>query len=282
MLTLLCDAAEAQPLVCVVVDAQWLDQASAQTLEFVARRLRAERVVMAFAVRTSDQLPKLTGLPELVLSGLAGPDAAALLVSAVAGRLDGRVRSRVLAEARGNPLALLELPRQLSSTELAFGTASGPASPTTLISRLEEGFLRQMQDLPEQSRQLLLLAAADPVGDIDLLRRAAQRVGIGDEALGAADTAGLLELRHRVEFRHPSSGRPFTAPPRRRGAATPTRLSPRSRTRTRTRTAPPGTVPARRPALTRPSPPSSIDRLTALSGAAESRRRPHSWKRPRP
>ena len=123
VLTLLCDAAEAQPLVCLIDDAQWLDQASAQTLEFVARRLRAERVVMAFAVRTSDQLPKLTGLPELVLSGIASPDAAALLESAVAGRLDDRVRSRVLAEARGNPLALLELPRQLSYTELAFGTA---------------------------------------------------------------------------------------------------------------------------------------------------------------
>ncbi|TCN44748.1 regulatory LuxR family protein [Kribbella orskensis] len=201
VLTLLSDVAERQPLICVIDDAQWLDQASAQTLEFVARRLSAERVVMAFAVRTSDQ-PRLTGLPELELQGLAGRDAAALLESAV-GPLDDRVRGRVLAEAHGNPLALLELPRQLSSTELAFEPGHGPASDTTLISRLEEGFLRQLQDLPEQSRRLLLLAAVEPVGDVDLLRRAAQGTGLGYDATGAADTAGLVQLGHRVEFRHP-------------------------------------------------------------------------------
>ncbi|MFG1817656.1 AAA family ATPase [Kribbella sp. NPDC049174] len=203
VLTLLSDAAEEQPLLCVVDDAQWLDQASAQTLEFAARRLRAERVAMVFAVRTSDQQPRLTGLPELELHGLATGDAAALLESPATGRLDARVRDRILAEAHGNPLALLELPRQLSSTELAFGPARGLASNAPLATRLEQGFLRQLEDLPEQSRQLLVLAAVEPVGDVDVLRRAAHRIGIGDDAIGAADAAGLVELRHRVEFRHP-------------------------------------------------------------------------------
>ncbi|MEU4291737.1 AAA family ATPase [Kribbella sp. NPDC026596] len=199
VLTLLSNVAEDQPLVCVIDDAQWLDHASAQTLEFVARRLRAERIAMVFAVRTTDQQPKLTGLPELVLPGLATRDATALLDSAMVGRLDDRVRNQVLAESHGNPLALLELPRQLSSTELTFG----PAGDTNLVSRLEDGFLRQLDVLPQESRRLFLLAAAEPVGDVDLLRRAAQRLGIGHVATQAADSAGLLELRHRVEFRHP-------------------------------------------------------------------------------
>ncbi len=203
VLTLLSDAAEEQPLICVVDDAQWLDHASAQTLEFVARRLGAERAAMVFAVRTSDQRPTLTGLPELELRGLANNDAAALLESPASGRLEARVRDRILAEAHGNPLALLELPRQLSATELAFGPARGPAGTANLASRLEQGFLRRLDGLPEPSRRLLLLAAVEPVGDVDVLRRAADRMGIGNDAIGAAGEAGLLELRHRVEFRHP-------------------------------------------------------------------------------
>jgi DNA-binding CsgD family transcriptional regulator len=199
VLTLLSAAADEQPLICVIDDVQWLDQESAQTLEFVAHRLSSDRAAMVFAVRTSDQRDRLTGLPELVLRGLASRDAAALLESRPTGRLDARLRARVLAEAHGNPLALLELPRQLSATELAFGSASA----ATLVSRLEQGYLRQLEDLPERCRQLLLLAAVEPVGDIDVLRRGAQRLGIGNDAFGAADAAGLLELRHRVEFRHP-------------------------------------------------------------------------------
>lgn len=198
VLTLLSTVAEEQPLICAIDDAQWLDHASVQTLEFVARRLRAERVAMVFAVRTTDQQPQLAGLPELVLPGLPQSDATALLDSAIPGQLEDQVRGRVLAEAHGNPLALLELPRQLSSTELTFGPTD-----TTLVNRLEEGFLRQLQALPQDARQLFLLAAAEPVGDVDLLRRAAQRLGIAHLATQSADSGGLLELRHRVEFRHP-------------------------------------------------------------------------------
>ncbi|MEV6286064.1 AAA family ATPase [Kribbella sp. NPDC051770] len=196
VLTLLCDAAEERPLICVVDDAQWLDQASAQTLEFVARRLGAERLAMVFAVRTPETPPTLTNLPQLSLTGLASRDAAELLESALGSRLDQRVRDRVLAEARGNPLALLELPRQLSSAELAFGSAGDSVDP---VSRVQEGFLRQLNGLPDAARQLVLLAAADPVGDLDLLRRAAVRAGISYQV----DLGDLLDLRHRVEFRHP-------------------------------------------------------------------------------
>jgi DNA-binding CsgD family transcriptional regulator len=203
VLTLLCDAAEQQPLLCVIDDAQWMDQASTETLEFVARRLGAERVTMVFAVRTSGRQQRLTGLPELVVSGLGRGDAVALLDSVVVGRLDARVRDRLLADAHGNPLALLELSREQSPTGPAMGHSRGARSRTTLISRLEEGFLRQLDALPDQSRQLLLLAAAEPLGDVSLLWRAAQRSGVRPDAAMPAEAGGLLTLRHRVEFRHP-------------------------------------------------------------------------------
>jgi DNA-binding CsgD family transcriptional regulator len=203
VLTLLSEVAEEQPLICVVDDAQWLDQASAQTLEFVARRLAAEPVGLVFAVRETDEEPKLAGLPELRLRGLGIDDAAALLESALPGTLDPRVRHRILAESDGNPLALLELPRALTAAELAFGTASGARSTAPLANRLEQAFIRQLNALPQPSRQLLLTAAAEPVGDIPLLWRAAQRLGIGTDAAAEAETAGLIELRDRVRFRHP-------------------------------------------------------------------------------
>ena len=203
VLTLLSEVAEEQPLICVVDDAQWLDQASAQTLEFVARRLVAEPVGLVFAVRETDEEPKLAGLPELRLRGLAIDDAAALLESALPGTLDPRVRRRILAESDGNPLALLELPRALTAAELAFGTASGARSTAPLANRLEQAFIRQLNALPQPSRQLLLTAAAEPVGDIPLLWRAAQRLGIGTDAAAEAETAGLIELHDRVRFRHP-------------------------------------------------------------------------------
>ncbi|TDW90527.1 regulatory LuxR family protein [Kribbella pratensis] len=201
VLNLLSHAAEEQPMLCIIDDAQWLDQASAQALEFVARRLHAEPVAMVFAVRTTDEQPKLTALPELELDGLSDHDAAELLESAATGRLDAQVRDRLVAESHGNPLALLELPRDLLSADTA------PEYDSTvdhgLVSRLEEGFLRQLGSLPDQARQLMILAAAEPVGDIDLVRRASQHIGIGTEAIAAAESTGLLELRHRVEFRHP-------------------------------------------------------------------------------
>ena len=203
VLTLLSDVAEEQPLICVVDDAQWLDQASAQTLEFVTRRLAAERVGLVFGVRETDEEPKLTGLPGLQVRGLSIDDAAALLESAVPGALDPRVRNRILAESDGNPLALLELPRALTPAELTFGTASRVRSTAPLVNRLEQGFIRQLEALPQPSRQLLLTAAAEPVGDVPLLWRAAQRLGIGADAAATAESAGLIELRDRVRFRHP-------------------------------------------------------------------------------
>ena len=203
VLTLLSEVAEEQPLICVVDDAQWLDQASAQSLEFVARRLAAEPVGLVFAVRETDEEPKLAGLPELRVRGLAIGDAAALLESAVPGTLDSRVRDRILAESQGNPLALLELPRALTPTELAFGTDPGARSAAPLAGRLEGSFITQLRSLPPPSRQFLLVAAAEPVGDVPLLWRVAQRLGIGAAAATSAEAAGLIEFRDRVRFRHP-------------------------------------------------------------------------------
>jgi len=160
-------------------------------------------VALVFAVRETDAEPKLAELPELRLRGLGIDDAAALLESAVPGTLDPRVRNRILAESDGNPLALLELPRALTAAELAFGTAARARSTAPLANRLEQGFIRQLTALPQPSRQLLLAAAAEPIGDVPLLWRAAQRLGIGTDAAAEAEAAGLIELRDRVRFRHP-------------------------------------------------------------------------------
>jgi DNA-binding CsgD family transcriptional regulator len=197
VLTLLCDISEEHPLICVVDDAQWLDRESAQTLEFVARRLGAEPVAIVLAVRDDGEETELAGLPHLTVHGLGSSDAAVLLQSSITGPLDPRVRERILSESHGNPLALLELPRGLPAAELAFGGA-GP-----LVQRLEQGFIRQVDPLPRPSRQLLLVAAAEPVGDIPLLWRAAERLGISPGAAPAAEASGLIELRDRARFRHP-------------------------------------------------------------------------------
>ena len=202
VLTLLSDVAEERPLICVVDDAQWLDQASSQTLQFVARRLAAEPVAMVFAVRESEDEPGFAGLPHFVVRGLSTHDAAALLRSRVTGTLDPRVQDRILAESHGNPLALLELPRELSAAQLAFG-GNTSAVATPLVRRLEQGFLRQVEPLPRQARQLLLTAAAESVGDVPLLFRAAERLGLGPDAAPAAEAAGLIELSDQVRFRHP-------------------------------------------------------------------------------
>jgi DNA-binding CsgD family transcriptional regulator len=201
VLTLLSEHAGDQPVVCLVDDAQWLDQASAQNLAFVARRLAAEPVVMVFAARTGgDQM--WAGLPQLTIGGLSETDAAAMLESAVRTPLDDRVRGRILAESRGNPLALLELPRWYSATELTFGPELTPASAFT--RRMEEGFRRQFDALPPQTRRLLLIAAAEPLGDGELLRAAAERRGLGMDAAVPAEDSGLVGLRSgAVSFRHP-------------------------------------------------------------------------------
>ncbi|WP_277398710.1 AAA family ATPase [Pseudonocardia alaniniphila] len=199
VLGLLSEAARERPLICVVDDAQWLDCASAQTLAFVARRLRTEAVAIVFATCRPQDVPALAGLPEMMVGGLPDADARSLLDSVLPWPLDDRVRDRIVAETRGNPLALLELPRSLTPAELAGGFGTGGALPV----RIEDCFRRQLAPLPDKTRQLLLLAAAEPLGDPVLVWRAAQRLGIGVDAAAPAVAAGLLEIGRRVRFRHP-------------------------------------------------------------------------------
>jgi tetratricopeptide (TPR) repeat protein len=200
-LSLLAETAAEQPLLCVVDDAQWLDGASAQVLGFVARRLMAESVAIVFAVREPSRERELMGLPELRLAGLDDEDARTLLANAVPGRLDERVSERIVAETRGNPLALLELPSGMSAAEVAGGFALPDA--VDLPAQIEEQYRQRFAALPEPTRRLMLLAAADPVGDATLLWRAAQTLGLGPESAEPAAAAQLLEIRARVRFRHP-------------------------------------------------------------------------------
>jgi DNA-binding CsgD family transcriptional regulator len=205
VLSLLADAAEDTPLVCLVDDAQWLDQASARTLGFVARRLQAYPIAVVFALRgaAAEQTlteQTLTGLPELVVEALGDADAHLLLASVLPVPVDDRVRSRMVAEARGNPLALRELPRGLASGELSFGF--GTAGPAPLPGRIEQGYVRLIAALPEATRRLLLIAALEPDGDATLLWRAARRLGLPPDAIGAATSAGLIEISSHVRFRH--------------------------------------------------------------------------------
>lgn len=201
VLSLLSEVAGERPLVCLVDDAQWLDRASAQVLAFVARRLLAETVALVFVVREPSEAPALRGLPALLVGGLRDDDARALLDSAVPGRLDERVRDRIVAETRGNPLALLELPRGMTAAELAGGFGRPDARP--LASLIEQSFQRRVQALPAQTQRLLLAAAADPVGDVPLLWSAAERLGIDVLAAAPAQAAGLIDIGVRVRFRHP-------------------------------------------------------------------------------
>src|SRR6201994_1684487 len=187
VLGLLSQVAEEQPLLCVIDDAQWLDQSSAQVLALVAPRLLAEPVALVFAIREPTDERQWAGLPFLTVAGLSSSDARALLDSVTPARLDERVRDRILAETRGNPLALLELPRGLSAAELAGGF--GIPDPPTLASRIEGSFLRQLSSLPAGTQQLVLVAAAEPTGDVALLWRAAEWLGITADAAGPAETA---------------------------------------------------------------------------------------------
>src|SRR5215469_15929762 len=199
VLGLLSEVAAERPLVCVVDDEQWLDRVSAEVLGFVSRRLAAEPVGLVFGAR--DPGEELAGLPQLTVPGLADSDARALLDSVLTGPLDARVRDGIIAEARGNPLALLELRRGLTPEQLAGGFGLPGGMP--LSGRMEESFRRQLGVLPAQTRQLLLLAAADPSGDPLLVWRAAGRLGIPAQAATPAVETGLVESGARVRFRHP-------------------------------------------------------------------------------
>jgi DNA-binding CsgD family transcriptional regulator len=198
-LSLFSDAAQERPLLCVIDDAQWLDRASAQALAFVARRLLAEPVVLLFAAReTTDAFADLS---ELLIEGVDDAEARRLLASVIPGRLDDRVVDQLVAEARGNPLALLELPRGLAPAQLAGGF--GLPGALSLTGTIEQSFLQRLEALPEDTQELLLVAAAEPLGDPALLSRAAQRLGIAGSVLEPAESAGLIEIDGRVRFRHP-------------------------------------------------------------------------------
>jgi DNA-binding CsgD family transcriptional regulator len=201
VLSLLADAAAEKPVVALIDDAQWLDEASFQVLGFVGRRLLAEAVLLVFAVRETGNEPPFPDLPSLTVEGLPDSEARALLATTVAGPLDQLVRDRIVAETRGNPLGLLELPKGMTRAELAGGF--GVPTATTVPGHIEERYRQRIAALPESTRRLILLAAADPTGDATLLWRAAQTLNVGFEAAAAAAGAQLLEVGSRVHFRHP-------------------------------------------------------------------------------
>ncbi len=201
VLSLLSDVAEDRSLVCIVDDAQWLDLASVLALAFVGRRLGVESVGLVFAVREPSGERQFEGLPGLAVGGLDDRDAHELLATVVTGPLDVRVRDRIVAESRGNPLALLELPRGLTPAELAggFWLSEGLALP----GRIEQSFRERLAPLPPATRLLLLVAAAEPVGDPVLVWRAAAELGIGPAAAAPAVASGLVDFGAQVRFGHP-------------------------------------------------------------------------------
>src|SRR5690242_3629163 len=197
VLTLLSEAAEERPLLCTVDDAQWLDAASAQVLAFAARRLLAEPVGLVFSAREPGE--HLRGLADLEVAGLPTAEARVLLRSVVGFGLDARIRDQILAEANGNPLALLELPRGLRPEQLAGGFGLVGAVP----ARIEAGFRRRLAALPGDTRSLMLVAALEPTGDSMAVWQAAGQLGIPASASAAAEADGLLEIGTGVRFRHP-------------------------------------------------------------------------------
>lgn len=201
VLSLLSEAAAQRPLVCIVDDAQWLDRVSVQALAVVARRLSTESVALVLAVRGTSRTPELEGLPDLELAGLGPRDAAALLGTVVPSSIDERARDRLMAETQGNPLAILELPKSRTSDEIASGylLPSGRA----LAGELEEEFGRRLLDLPSETRMLLLLAAAEPFADSQIVARAARSLRISPDAATGAVRAGLCEPAPSLRMRHP-------------------------------------------------------------------------------
>jgi len=200
-LTLVAEVAEQQPLACLVDDGQWLDRASAQVLGFVARRLLAEPIAVVCAARTGAGDDVLAELPELPVPALGDSDARALLLANVPGPLDAAVCDQIIKESHGNPLALLELPRTWNAAGLAGGFGLPGGHP--VAGKIEQSYIRRLQLLPSDTRLLVLTAAAEPLGDLVLLHRAAGTLGIDLAAAGPAQDGGLLKLGGRVEFSHP-------------------------------------------------------------------------------
>jgi DNA-binding CsgD family transcriptional regulator len=199
LLGLLAEAADDQPLLCVVDDAQWLDRASARALAFIARRLLADRIALLLAARERSE--PLGGFPEVHIGPLGRRDARTLLESVLPTRVDDRVLERIVTETNGNPLALLELPRGMTPSQLAGGFGLPAAVP--LSATLEEHFTRRLTNLSPDARRLLLLAAADPTGDLALVSRASERLGIHGSTAQTLGSEGVLDLRAGVAFRHP-------------------------------------------------------------------------------
>jgi DNA-binding CsgD family transcriptional regulator len=200
-LTLFADVSDEQPLVCIIDDAHWLDQVSAQVLGFVSRRLLAERIAIVCAARRGIGDHILSGLPELSVDGLGESEARALLLDNIYGPLDAAVFDQIVADSHGNPLALLELPRGWSPSELAGGFGLPDLHP--VAGKIEESYIRRLHGLPSDTQLLVLTAAAEPVGDPLLLHRAVETLEIDMAAADAAVDAELLNLDGRVEFTHP-------------------------------------------------------------------------------
>jgi DNA-binding CsgD family transcriptional regulator len=198
-LSLLADTAKQQPLICLIDDEQWLDRASAQALAFVARRLGDESVGLVFATQVTTE--ELSGLRELHLDGLSNADAHALLDWALTAPLDPLIREQIVTESRGNPLALLELPRGMTPAQLAGGFGLPTVMP--ISERLEDSFMRRFEVLPSATKKILQLAAADPVGEPSVRWNAAARLGLDPGAATPAIEAGLIDFGTRVQFRHP-------------------------------------------------------------------------------
>ncbi len=244
VLGLLAAAAEAGPVLCVIDDAQWLDRPSADALVFAARRLAAEPVTMLFTAREGDVHDfDAPGLPELFLGGL-DPASANAIVAGIAGEASPAVRERLLAEANGNPLALLELPGALSAAQRR-GERPLPAT-IPLTPRLQEAFRARIDHLPEGTRSALLVAAADDSGEVSVVLRALAELGLGGDALDPAEDARLIATTSgTIVFRHPlvraavydgatlNRRRPSAPQPRRgavgRGARRPSCLAPGDR-----------------------------------------------------
>jgi DNA-binding CsgD family transcriptional regulator len=200
-LTLLAEVAEERPLICIVDDAQWLDDVSTQILAFVARRLLAERIAILCVARTGTGDEVLPGLPEMPVRGLNDSDSRALLLSKVHGPLDAAVRDQIIAESRGNPLALIELPRAWKGGDLAGGFGSFDSQP--ISGMIEKSYARRASSLPADTQLLLLAAAAEPLGDTALFHRASEVLNLDLAAATPAVDAGLFNVGSRVQFTHP-------------------------------------------------------------------------------